>query len=555
LSNTMKKRRAQLPTKTFRFRLGDRPQADIWFGETQTLFNRVAAFYFDVIEAHPGVLELSDQEALTALERLTHTTRDNPAPVMPLAEAVPGDIPAMFRRAAIHAALGSARSFHANLERWRKQKAKAEAKARTKGKPCRFHARPPVPPRQWNKSTVLYDGMWKAFDGHTVLLKVWTGSSWAWVKFQVSGRAIPAGWKMDSPQIVRRGGRWYLHIPITREPFKFPAKTEKQLADSSTRFCAVDLNINDSLAVCTIHKADGAVVATRFIRGGRELERRRKRALGRVARNRSRTRIIQKYETDNARLFHYIRAIDDAAAHRISRRIVEFAREYGASIIVFEHLGHFRPKQGKYSKRGNEKRSYWLRGKIFRFTQYKAWEYRIITCRVDPRDTSRRCADCHAPVARYNAGEAPIEYRPGAPLFLCPNCLKRGNADRNASINIGHKLMERYRTHFEKPQPVSVLAKQGPQGQGVAVSHGTSSGKRSSAQRIRKQGKPAEPQARPSSTGADDWVGTTQEKRVRPRASSRRITRLRLRPHGSRGYAAMSPSAANAGVPKEAPQL
>jgi hypothetical protein len=47
----------------------------------------------------------------------------------------------MFRRAAINAALGAARSFHSNLERWRKQKAKAEAKGR------RFTKRPPVPPR------------------------------------------------------------------------------------------------------------------------------------------------------------------------------------------------------------------------------------------------------------------------------------------------------------------------------------------------------------------------------------------------------------------------
>jgi hypothetical protein len=55
----------------------------------------------------------------------------------------------------------------------------------------------------------------------------------------------------------------------------------------------------------------------------------------------------------------------------------------------------------------------------------KAWEHRSITSRVNPRNTSRECADCYQPVARYNAGEAPIEYRPCALLFLCPDCLKR----------------------------------------------------------------------------------------------------------------------------------
>ena len=63
---------------------------------------------------------------------------------MPLCE-VQENIPAMFRRAAINAALGSARSFYSHLARWQKSKEKAEAK----GKKCKDC--PPVPPRSWNK--------------------------------------------------------------------------------------------------------------------------------------------------------------------------------------------------------------------------------------------------------------------------------------------------------------------------------------------------------------------------------------------------------------------
>src|SRR5947209_6691911 len=78
-----------------------------WFATNQDLFNRVAAFYFDVIQAHAGVLDLPNKEALTALEKLTHTTKKNLSPVMPLSE-IGEDIPAMFRRAAINTALGLA---------------------------------------------------------------------------------------------------------------------------------------------------------------------------------------------------------------------------------------------------------------------------------------------------------------------------------------------------------------------------------------------------------------------------------------------------------------
>src|SRR5260370_38234183 len=90
-----------------------------WFAVNQVLFNQVAAFYYEVIQAHERVLDLSNTDALTALEKLTHTTQKNPTPVMPL-EDILEDIPAMFRRAAINAALGPARSFYSQLQNcWR----------------------------------------------------------------------------------------------------------------------------------------------------------------------------------------------------------------------------------------------------------------------------------------------------------------------------------------------------------------------------------------------------------------------------------------------------
>src|SRR5947209_19624626 len=92
-------------TTTIKQSLQYQLQHGAWFAATQQLFNQVAAFYFSVIQAHETVLELGSQEALIALEKLTHTTERHPHPVMPLAE-IGEDIPAVFRRAAIYAALG-----------------------------------------------------------------------------------------------------------------------------------------------------------------------------------------------------------------------------------------------------------------------------------------------------------------------------------------------------------------------------------------------------------------------------------------------------------------
>jgi putative transposase len=222
-------------TTTIKQVLNHESDHGLWFAANQSLFNRVCAFYFEVIAAHEKLLDLSNKEVLTALEKLTHPTQSNPTPVRPL-EEVAEDIPAMFRRAAINAALGSARSFYSHLSKWRKRKEKAEAKGKT------FHERPPVPPRTWNKSASLYAGMWKERSENSIVLKVWTGTCWSWVKIRITGRELPPDADLGSPQLICKGTQWYLHTPIERQ-FKSPGKIEKQVTtNEQTKICSVDLN-------------------------------------------------------------------------------------------------------------------------------------------------------------------------------------------------------------------------------------------------------------------------------------------------------------------------
>ncbi len=283
-------------TTTIRQVLNHAPEHGAWFAANQALFNQVAAFYFEVIQAHRHVLELGNQEAMRALEQLTHATDKNPHPVMPLA-AVASDIPAMFRRAAITAALGSARSFFSHLEKWRSRREKAEAKGK------QFHERPPVPPRTWNKSVSLYAGMWKQRTEGSILIKVWTGTCWSWLKLRTTGRQLPDGVLAGSPSLVRHGQQWWLHTPVEK-PFKSPAKIEHQVtSNTQTKICAVDLNLGEHLAVCTIQTVEGSILATRFLGGGNEITGFRKQLLGRIARNRRKTGILAEGEQDNAALW------------------------------------------------------------------------------------------------------------------------------------------------------------------------------------------------------------------------------------------------------------
>src|SRR5215472_10704519 len=282
-------------TTTIKQSLQYQPHHVDWFAANQHLFNQVAAFYFSVIQAHEHVLELKSQEALTALEKLTHTTKRNPHPIMPLAD-IGEDIPAMFRRAAIHAALGSAHSFSAHLAKWRAHKEQALAKGK------QFTERPPVPPRTWNKSATLYAGLWKERTKSSMIIKVWTGTCWSWLKVRLTGRELPEGTQASSPSLVRHGGRWWLHTLVEKR-FRAPLKIAQQLSHPDTKMCAVDLNLDGAIAVCTVQTAEGTILATRFIGGGRAIAGFRKQQLGRIAHNRKQTGIIAGGEQDNAALW------------------------------------------------------------------------------------------------------------------------------------------------------------------------------------------------------------------------------------------------------------
>ncbi len=432
-------------TKTIQYALSYHATHAAWFTANQALYNRVVAFYFDIINAHEKLIELSNKDALTELEKLTHQTLDNPCPAFPLTE-IANSIPAMFRRAAINAALGSARSFLTSLKKWKAKKAKAE----TKGK--KFADRPPVAPRTWNKSVSFYLGMYKDRTNSTIILKVWTGTCWAWVKVRTLGRELEDGFELGSPSLIRKRDTWWLHTPIEKS-FTGPSKIATQLTHAETAICAVDLNTGNNLAVCTIQTVEGTILATKFIKGGKRIHGFRKRQLGTIAHNRSRTGIMAQGEQDNAARWKRIRHADEAVSHRISTHIVQFAKAHGASILVFEHLGNLKPEKGKYSKRSNTKRAYWMKGRIFTYTKYKAWNEGILTSRVSPRNTSRECASCHAFIIRYAQGMPEEGYTVGAPLMVCPMCGKRDNADRNASLVIGQRLLARYQ---EKPPTLSM---------------------------------------------------------------------------------------------------
>ncbi len=72
-------------------------------------------------------------------------------------------------------------------------------------------------------------------------------------------------------------------------------------------------------------------------------------------------------------------------------------------------------------------------------------------------------------MARYKAGQPAEGYTSGAPLVLCPQCGMKGNADRNASLVIGQRLVKRYQNPLQGKPPTPPLVEGAEKSAGVAV--------------------------------------------------------------------------------------
>ncbi len=110
-----------------------------------------------------------------------------------------------------------------------------------------------------------------------------------------------------------------------------------------------------------------------------------------------------------------------------------------------------------------------MKGRIFNYSKYKAYNADILTSRVSPKNTSCTCARCGSPVARYNEGQEPKGYQMGAPLVYCETCGMRGNSDRNASLKIGNRLFERFGIFFEEKPQTLPATERAEQSVGVVV--------------------------------------------------------------------------------------
>ena len=407
-----------------------------WFKQTQSLFDAVLAFYYKLLEKQPEALSLTNQNLLRHLELQTIKQRDGTPPETPLPFE---KIPLYFRRAAINAAISMYRSYVGKLKAWQEGPIKS-------GKPS--------PPKCLHMSMLYYKGMYKDFDEKSILLKLYTGKAWAWVKHRYTGRPFPENAELMSPTIVIKKKKVMLHIPV-KESVE-DSRTAKERVQQNEKFVAVALTGSDSLAVCTTIEADGRATAPYFIKGGKELAHRRKLLLGYTKRGiagnntpRFMTHTIgnaalsvPQEQRPNKKYYDKITRLTDHYAHEVSRKIVDYALKQGAKLIVLPELKESF-NQAKKPYLGKTPYDF-IGRRIARYVQYKAWQQGLVAMTSKPYYASTRCYHCDAPIAKHNTeyqNPSPNFY--GGKNFMCKEG-HRGSTALNSARNLGKGFYERF---------------------------------------------------------------------------------------------------------------
>nr|WP_264475325.1 transposase [Halorubellus salinus] len=217
-------------------------------------------------------------------------------------------------------------------------------------------------------------------------------------------------WSLTESTLKARDGSYFLHLGFRRRRDEAVQTT----AEDGT-VLGVDLGIENLAVTSTARFVDGRELTHRL----REFERTRAGLQRTGTRSAHRT-----LEQASGRQLRYVRDF----IHNAAKELVDEARRYDCDRIAFEDLTEIRSRtRAAWGHR-------WAFEALYEYVEYKTRAAAITVERVEPSNTSRRCAECGF-TARTN--------RRSRDGFCCRECGATANADYNAAKNIGMRSVRR----------------------------------------------------------------------------------------------------------------
>jgi len=208
--------------------------------------------------------------------------------------------------------------------------------------------------------------------------------------------------KFCESKIIRKGNEFFVYLTIEKEIPKIKPKN----------VIAVDLGERVIATVCGSFDNRKPYFYGKNIRGIRRHYSWLRKRLG----NKKALKTIKKIKDTEKR------KVNDQL-HKISRSIVELAKQHDAMIVLGDLTGIRDKAKGKRFNRIVSNMPYF---KLSQMIEYKAEWYGLLVIRVKEQDTSKTCSRCGETGSRPSQGH-----------FRCNNCGRKCfNADYNGVLNI-----------------------------------------------------------------------------------------------------------------------
>ena len=344
---------------------------------TETIYNETILNYYNLLLKNLEFLNLSNQNCLRELEKLTIKSKTGEKPK----DYIDQDIPMYLRRAAINQAIGYARSYTTALKNNLNQSKKTIGSIH---KATAFHS--PI---------IFYKGMYKDLYQDSISIKLFDGESWRWFPAKIKGRKISEKAEVLSPSIVIQRDLVMIHLPIKEEIEDVtPIKTRMQ--KEHVQVCGIAFSNTDSFAICVVLNENKKLVKAKFIRGGDEYRNATKTILAKIKKHKQNGENFG--ERNHKHYWEKLNNISDYYAHKVSKEIVDFCIENQADVIAIADMEedvskHFGKKVGKYTP-------VYLRKRIITYLQYKAFKQGILITKVRRNYTASKCYICRSEVRR-----------------------------------------------------------------------------------------------------------------------------------------------------------
>ena len=303
---------------------------------TVQIYRMALAFVVDV--CNKEWTDISSIEAQVQkksfVEKLIHPTNNNPNPKYPF--DIKGSefykFPSYLKRAVIAEAIGAVSSYRSNYKNWEDNGKNGNAPALQVDR----HAMPVFYNKNMYKEdapkNAKYPKSMNPGDGNIRWLKLYQNNDWVWIPVRLRKTDINyinkywgACEDKSAPTLEKIHNKYYLRFSFTETVILSDTPIAEQI------ICAVDLGINTD-AVCSIMKADGTILARKFIDFTSDKDR-MIHAMNRTRRKQS------KYGPKSVRgLWAYVKRLNEDRAKKISAAIVEFASQHSVDAIVIEHL-------------------------------------------------------------------------------------------------------------------------------------------------------------------------------------------------------------------------